>query len=86
MIVASVRASREGRTCTEHSGVSDFGTPTKLNLRARRSCNNEEVEMAVREWFRMKNATEFLYKLMPKWNKYINVLGIMLQNIDSSLE
>jgi hypothetical protein len=40
--------------------------------------NNEEAEMAVREWLRMREpfstAMDFFCHL-PKWDKYINMLG-----------
>jgi hypothetical protein len=47
-------------------------------LGGRRFHNNEEVEMAVGEWLRMQEPDFYrdgIFKLVPKWDKCINVLG-----------
>jgi hypothetical protein len=54
-----------------------FG-PLKQHLGGRRFHNNEEVEMAVREWLWMQEHDLYrngIFKLVPRWDKCINVLG-----------
>jgi hypothetical protein len=52
-------------------------------LEGRRFHGNEEVEMAVREWLRMQEHYFFrvgTFKLVPRSDKCISLLGIMLKN------
>jgi hypothetical protein len=47
-------------------------------LEGRRFLSSEEVEMAVSEWLRMQEPNFFgdgIFKLMPRWDKCITVLG-----------
>jgi hypothetical protein len=54
-----------------------FG-PLKQHLGGRLFHNNEEVEIAVDEWLRMQKPNFYrdgIFKLVPRWDKCINVLG-----------
>jgi hypothetical protein len=45
--------------------------------------SNEKVKMAVREWLRLLEPDLFfgvIFKLMPKWDKFVNVFGNLFQN------
>jgi hypothetical protein len=54
-----------------------FG-PRNQHLEGRRFHNNEEVEMAVREWLRTQKLDFYrdeVFKFLPGWDKCVNVLG-----------
>jgi hypothetical protein len=60
-----------GVTCTKWR-------KSQQHLGGRRFHNNEEVEMAVGEWFRMQEPDFYrdgIFKLVPRWDKCTNVLG-----------
>jgi hypothetical protein len=48
--------------------------------------NDEEVILSVCEWLRMQESNFYhngILILMPRWDKYITVLGIVLRNSDT---
>jgi hypothetical protein len=54
-----------------------FG-PLKQHFGGRRFHNNEEVEMALRDLLRMQEPYFYrdgIFKVVPKWDKFISVLG-----------
>jgi hypothetical protein len=61
------------------SNFHSFGS-LKHHFGGRRFHSNEEVEMVVRELLRMQQPDfyrEGIFKLVPEWDKCINILGIM---------
>jgi hypothetical protein len=62
------------RSLIEALGLgTEFGKPTRF------TCKNEEVEMAFRQYLRMRQSV--LYRdgnfiLLAQWGKFINVLGL----------
>jgi hypothetical protein len=51
--------------------------PLKQHLRAHRFHSNKEVEMALHKWLWMQEPHLYhsrIFKLMPRWDKCINVL------------
>jgi hypothetical protein len=66
---------------TQYERGTDFGLSTGRLGVGRFHCN-KEVEMAVGESLRIQDANstppEF-FKLLPRWNKYINVPTIQLE-------
>jgi hypothetical protein len=47
------------------------------------------VEVAIREWSRMQDIDFYRdcsFKLVPRWEMCVNVLGIMVKNNDASVE
>jgi hypothetical protein len=51
--------------------------------------NNELVEVDIREWLRMQVPDFYrdgIFKLVPRWDKYINVPGDFVESNDTSVE
>jgi hypothetical protein len=66
--------------CSPDLVSSDFDLigPLKQQLGGRQLHSNGEVEMAVGEWLRVQEPDCYrdgIFKLVPKWDKCINVLG-----------
>jgi hypothetical protein len=48
----------------------------------RRIHNNEEVEIAIREWLPQEAYNSYrdrIFKLVPEWGKRVNVLGVYVE-------
>jgi hypothetical protein len=67
------------------SRVNDCGTPT-TQLRGRRFCSNEEEEISVREWLRMKKRDRFCINPFQKGTNASICWGIVLNSKGNTVE